>query len=225
MKHYIIAALLLLLLTACTGTNSGRATFVLTDAAADMGSVTKVKVTIDSVQAHHATGWVSASTTPQTYDLLALKASGNSVLIADTQLRAGTYDQVRLHITKVIITDENGDHVAKLPSDDLKLVGKLQIVANQTSTITFDFIADESLHMTGNGLYIFAPVIKLETRTNAEVDTTYQADVKVSGGTSQSIKQSMDLDGNIGEGLKIGKDAKLSLNGNKITEELRVSIT
>jgi len=213
------------LLSACTPqqlTQDGRAVFVLTDAAADMGSVTNVSVTIDSIKVLNESGsWITVSATPQTYDLLKLKSTNTQVLLADYNLTQGTYNQVRLEISKVIVTDASGDHVAKLPSGELKLVGKLIINGNSTSTVKFDFIADESLHITGEGTYIFAPVIKFETRQKAEVDTRFRENIRIiNGNVDENKKEGMDINGNFGEGFRIRTDARFSIKGDKIIEEI-----
>ncbi|MFA4955978.1 MAG: DUF4382 domain-containing protein [Candidatus Methanoperedens sp.] len=217
----VFALIAVVLLAGCLQaptTTQGRAVFTIKDAAADMGTVSSIKVTIDSVQVHNATeGWVTVSSTPQTYDLLKLKTEGSQALLADVSLKTGTYQQVRLMNSKVVVTDASGDHEAKLPSGDLKIVGELTVNTSSTSTATFDFIADESLHVTGNGEYIFAPVVKLETRENADVDVSSKANVKINRGTIKTnIKVGMDIDGNIGVGINISKDTKLSIEGEKI---------
>ncbi len=222
------------LIVACSSSldvRDGRAVFIVTDAAADMGAVTSIKMTVDDIKLHGEEGWVDVSSKQQTFDLLKLKAEGTQALLADVKLAPGTYDQVRLHISKVIVTDASGDHTAKLPSGELKLIGKVVINDNSTSTIKFDFIADKSLHITGNGLYIFAPVIRLETRERANVEIERKEnddrDVNVTikeGNINDDTEQSMDVDGNFGEGLKIIEDSKLSVNGNKITEESNLRV-
>jgi len=213
------------LLTACSpqtqSTQTGRAVFTMTDAAENMSGVTAVIVTVDSVRVLNESGsWIEVSTTPHTYDLLRLKADDTRALLADYNLTPGVYRQVRLVVSKVIITDAAGNHTAKLPSGELKLVGNLTIAANSTSTANFDFIADESLHLTGTGLYIFAPVIQLETREHATVDMRSRENVRVSGGRIiDNRKLSMDLDGSVGEGLRIGPDERLAFEGGKIARE------
>ena len=198
-----------------TGTSSGtgRAVFMMSDPSADMGAVTSMKVTVDSVQAHSAaSGWATVSSSSQTYDLLALKASGDQVLLADAQLKEGSYDQVRLLISKVVVTDAQGDHDAKLPSSELKIVGNLVVNANTTSTVEFDFVASESLHMTGNGKYILTPVVQFETREKANVSIESNNRVKINGGNMvSSAKHGMDLDGNVGTGRMVPADANLSI--------------
>ena len=192
----------------------GRVVFSITDAAANMGSVTSVKVTVDSVSVHSASeGWVAASSTPKTYDLLQLKAQGTNALLADVQLKAGEYEQVRLMISKVVVTDAAGNHDAKLPSGELKIAGGLTISADSTATAMFDFLADESLHITGSGEYILAPVVQLETRFNADVEVKSDSDVRVGGGTIKTnVKVGMDTAGNVGVGLKIAPSYGLRID-------------
>jgi len=80
-----IALLAILLVAGCTqpqnnnnnqnGDSSGTMLLAVTHAAADMGSVSSVRMTVDRVRVYSQTeGWVTVSSTPKTYDLLALDA-------------------------------------------------------------------------------------------------------------------------------------------------------
>ena len=207
--------------------NTGRTIFMVGDPSADLSNVSSIKITVDSAQAHSVDdGWVTVSSTAITYDLLALKASGDQVLLADVQLKEGTYNQVRLMISKVVVTDTQGDHTAKLPSNELKIVGNLVVNANTTSTMAFDFIASESLHMTGDGKYILTPVVQLETRERANVliesDNRGGSRIKINNGNMvSSAKHGMDLDGIVGmdhivsvnTNLTIDSDGKVRSHG------------
>ena len=218
MKKISILLGLMLLIVACTQqvsdtqTNrTGRAVFAITDAAADMGTVSSVKVTVDSIRVNsQSEGWVTVSSSAKTYDLLKLQAENKNELFADVQLKEGSYNQIRLDISSVIVTDANGTHEAKLPSGELKLNGELIVKANSTSVAKFDFIVNESLHVTGNGKYILAPVIQLETREDADVQIKSNNRVEISGGRIKTnAKIGMDINGNIGIGLKVSSTAKL----------------
>src|SRR3989344_5773487 len=80
-------------------TYTGRVVFSVTDAAADMSTISEINMKVNSVEVHStASGWVTASTTPRVYNLLALNASKKSELLADVDLETGTYDQVRLMV-------------------------------------------------------------------------------------------------------------------------------
>lgn len=195
---------------------TGRAVFGIADPAESMGTITQVNVTVDSVRVHSATqGWITLSSTKQTVDLLELNASGQIMALADVNLTAGTYDQLRLGILKVLITDANGTHEAKLPSGVLKIQGDLVVQANATASAVFDFAANESIHMTGNGKYIMAPVVHLQTRSNADVSTIGASTIRISGGTVRtSIKVGMDADGNVGMNLWIPANANVSIQAN-----------
>ncbi len=201
-----------------TAAQEGRVVFTITDAAADMGAVTSVKVTVDAVRVHSATeGWVTVSEESKTFDLLQLKAEGSQALLADAQLKEGTYQQLRLDISTVIVTDAEGDHEAKLPSGELKIVGDLDVNADSTSTATFDFLVNESLHITGNGKYILAPVVQLETRENAEVEVTSRNRVEINAGNVKTkVKVGMDEEGRVGVGLGIPARINVSIEGGRI---------
>lgn len=55
----------------------GRVLFTIADKSADLGSVSSIQVTVDSVSAQTSSGsWVTISSTPRTYDLLALRGCG-----------------------------------------------------------------------------------------------------------------------------------------------------
>ncbi len=206
--------------TAPLSASAGRAVMTITDKAADMGTVTSIMVTVSSVQLHSSTGaWINANITPKTYDLLKLKAEGLNALLADFSVPAGSYDQLRLDISKVVVVDATGSHDAKLPSGTLRIMSGVNVSANSTSAISFDFIADESLHMTGNGLYILAPVVQVESRENAEVDSRNREDVKVGGGRVHSQKKvGMDISGRVDEDARIPRDANLTINANDDVE-------
>src|SRR3989344_2846968 len=200
--------------TGTASTQQGRAVFAITDAAADMGIVSSVKVTVESIKVHSAAeGWVEVSSAQKTYDLLQLKAENKNELMADVQIDEGTYDQIRLGISSVVVTDANGTHEAKLPSNELKITGKLVVEANSTAAATFDFIADESLHVTGNGKYVMAPVVEFESRECADVSVQSNNRVEIRGGDIKTdVKVGMDISGNVGAGLKIPVGTELDLD-------------
>ena len=87
-----------------------------------------------------------------------LKAENKNELLADVQLKEGTYNQIRLEISKVVVTDANGTHEAKLPSGELKMNGQLVIEANSTAAATFDFLVNEAKM---DVKYIESPVKKM----------------------------------------------------------------
>ena len=173
-----------------------------------------------------AKGWTTVKLSgEQTVDLLELKAQGVQSLLADVELDVDNYTELRLDISTVVITDANGTHEAKLPSGVLRIKGDMEVTADSTSTATFDFIADESLHITGNGEYILAPVVQLETKENVEVEVSADSKVEIKGGnTKTNVKVGMDVEGNVGVGLKIAKDQNLQIEAGKIKLGLKLEL-
>ena len=207
-------------------TYAGRVVFGIADKAVSLGSVTGISITVDSVEAHMSGGnWTAVSSKQMIFDLLQLKAQGTPQLLADVNLTPGTYEQLRLIVSKVVVVDASGSHDAKLPSGELKLVGQLNVAANSTSAVTFDFVADESLHETGNGEYVLAPVIRLETREGADVNISEDGKLEVRRGKPRLTKMGMDENGNVGEGLSIAADAQLDIENGKVKARPRPTPT
>ncbi len=181
-----------------------------------MSGVTSVNVTVNQIKLHsEEKGWITVSSTPKTYDLLVLKSQGSASLLADVQVPNGTYNLVTLEISRVVVTDASGAHDAKLPSNELKLKGEVIVRNGTTTTATFDFIADKSLHKTGNGLYILTPVVKMESREEAEVEIDDNERVQINGGRMHTNKMfGMDVEGNFEEGIRVDENARLFVEDN-----------
>ncbi|MBI4225050.1 MAG: DUF4382 domain-containing protein [Candidatus Sungbacteria bacterium] len=170
----------------------GRVVFMVKDAVTgSMQEVSAVLITVDKVEVQSATqGWITVSTAQKQYDLLKLKQSGSAALLADVNLPADIYNQIRLNIRTVEVRTSNTMQEAKLPSHTLKIIGNITVGAGKTSTVTIDFLADKSLHLTGNGTFIMAPVVKFESRTGANAEVKADESVAVSGGRVDTERES-----------------------------------
>ncbi len=200
--------------TPTSGATTGRAVFAIADEAVDIGAVSKILITVDSLQVHAQGGaWIVLTSTPQTFDLMDLKAQGVGQLLAEVQSLPGIYDQIELSISKIVVVDAQGEHEAKLPSNKLQLKGELKVAAGATATAHFDFLADQSLHRTGEGRYIFAPVVHLETRAKANAEVRANKEVRIAGGvTDTDARLGMDAEGSIDAGIRITPDAILTVS-------------
>ncbi|HLC73586.1 MAG TPA: DUF4382 domain-containing protein [Candidatus Nanoarchaeia archaeon] len=201
----------------------GRIIFAIKDVAADMNTITSVDVTIDQIEVHNSEkGWTTISSTPMTFDLLQLKQEDVAMLMANVEIEEGSYQQIRILMSNILIRDEAGLKNAKLPSGELKIVGDLVVNSNSISTVVLDFVADESIHLTSSGKYIFAPVINFEIREDANTDIDEKGIVKIeNGNVNTNTKIGMDASGNVGVGLTIPKNKILSLGSDaKIKVEL-----
>ncbi|MBM3944519.1 MAG: DUF4382 domain-containing protein [SAR202 cluster bacterium] len=196
----------------------GRAVFAVSDAAADMGAVSEIELTIDSLRVRKEAGaWVEVDVEQQTFALLDLRDKAAAELLAQVELDAGSYDRLELQVSNVTVVDAEGEHEAKLPGNKLQLEGKMEVEAGADAVAEFDFLADQSLHMTGNGEYVFAPVILLEVRSGASAQVDSGSKVQVSGGRlSAQVEVGMDVHGGVDAGLRISPNAVLSISGSGI---------
>jgi len=212
----VACAAALLLAVACIGRSepSGKAVFTISGAAADLGSVSSLRLTIDSVRVHAPTGlWVTVTNLSQTFDLVELRDGGSPQLLAQADLDAGKYNMISLYISRAVVVDRSGEHNAYLPGNRLEISGVLDVKDKTSATANFDFLADQSLHLIGKDSYLLAPVVKLETRSNANVTVGPDNDVRVSGGVATtSVQVGMDLEGSVDVGLRISPDAVLVIS-------------
>ncbi|MDD4251360.1 MAG: hypothetical protein PHX27_04180 [Candidatus ainarchaeum sp.] len=227
----LIALIFVVFLLGCTTTNNdntnltnsnlssqvennatGRTVIALTDAAADMGVVNEVKVTINSVQVYNLEkGWVTVSTESKTYDLLELNFEGKTVVLADVNIATDNYTKIKLNISNIVINDDKGKHTAAIPSNEIIVDAIVNVGENSANIATFDIIANESLNISSTGDYVFAPVVKIETKSDAKINIEPNGNVIVSGGKTQTnVKVGMDLNGKVGVGASVLADAEIS---------------
>jgi len=96
-----------------------------------------------------------------------------NALLQEYNLPEGRYNQIRMDISRVVVTSWLGNKVARLPSNQLKINIDLEVRELTTSSVLFDFVADQSLHIigTGNsGMYLLAPVVKLTIKEEATIE-------------------------------------------------------
>ena len=208
--------------------SQGRILFTLSDAAVAMDTLDSILMAVNEVSVHSpGTGWVTVLKIPKQVDLLKLYRENKSVILSDTYLNAGSYSQIRLLIGTIAVTPRGSAPEAgieaKLPSKEIKIVGKLEVAKGQTSAVEFDFMADKSLHKTGNGKYIFAPVVKIDTKSDVDnVQITQNTIIKdktveIFGGLQKfTAIFGMDETGELKQNFSFGPYANLELDGDKI---------
>ncbi len=120
----------------------------------------EILVNIKSLEVHKAGGaWMTIDEEPQEFDLKVIE--GVQEYLASQDLETGKYTQIRFDVVSVRVKVDGVYHDAKVPSDKIKLVGTFEVVANEDTEITIDFNGQKSVLVTGNGKYIFKPVVKL----------------------------------------------------------------
>ena len=224
-KIFLVLALLAVpLAAACGGTTEEEATgtvvFAVTDAAANMGEVSAMVMTVNQIRVRAEGGaWTTVSSEEQTFDLLQLRATNTVQLMTQVQLQERNYDMVELNVSQVRVTNGSGTHTAMMINNRLQMECMLEVQTQTMSTVNFDFIADESLHETVEGQYVFAPVIALQTRTQAQVQVGNNNEVDISGGTVKTNAQiCMNISGQMGVGLQIQTNAQLQISAGKVIQ-------
>lgn len=147
-----------------------------------------VNIVVDRVEVHLAgadstSGWTTINDTQYTYDLLTLR-NGQTAILGNAVLAAGTYTQIRL-----IISTGSNVVVGGVPfslgipsgmQTGLKLVHEFTIQPNGTTELTFDFDAERSVNLTGNGQYMLKPVIRVQSNdvSGSVSGTVFQPDAR-----------------------------------------------
>ncbi len=120
----------------------------------------EIWVDIKNLDVHkYGGGWTTIAENPGAFNLKAIE--GIQQYLADQIVEAGKYTQIRLGVNSVRIVVGEDEHYAKVPSENIKLVGNFEVIDNNTTEITLDFNGEKSVLITGKGEYIFKPVIKL----------------------------------------------------------------
>ncbi len=166
----------------------------------------------------NADSWVTILNESKTYDLLAL--TNVKELLTSANVEAGSYNIIRLQISNVSVVMNGQTQEAKLPSSKIDIEVRFTVTANSTSLVGLDFNLNDSLHITGDGKIIMAPVIKVEVDRGVKVEVK-DGEVKKTGGERETETEvGMDEHGNVGEGKRINETKDLEIGGNgAITEK------
>jgi hypothetical protein len=197
MSRKLVLPAILALIIALSGCTTGPAgptgnlVLQITDQPAGL-NISSALVTISSVQVHMASqnesnesGWITVVQGPQTFDLVAIKDVKE--FLGSSQLAAGTYTQIRLNVDSTIAVINGVQYNLTIPSGTVKLVLPFQIIENQTTTLTLDFNAEESIHQA-DGKYIMRPTIQVIQESEPANDSqSKQKACTDSGGTATNL--------------------------------------
>lgn len=163
-KSMLILPVLVAIIAAsgCT-TQSGTGDLVLKITDQPSLSIEEALVTISDVQVHmpaegNESGWVTVVEGPVEYDLVEL--IDVEQVLGGASLPAGIYTQIRLEVDSAVVTIEDEEHTLTIPSGSVKLVRAFEIREGETTELTLDFDAQESIHKAGPS-YIMRPVIRV----------------------------------------------------------------
>ena len=206
----------------------------VTDAAADLESIEEVKLNINDVSIFSSTeGWISLNLKNNDFDLLSLKATGDSKLLVEDSLNAGAYSKIRVSLGAVEVDAEEEsatadliDENAVLASKEVELDANIAVAANGQTHVELDFIVDESLHIATNEddeeVYVFLPVIEFSSTGNTTVNVDSSENVTTTGGgVDDSFKAGTNAQGNIRANFKLDEDSTIKVkNDGSLTLDL-----
>ena len=121
---------------------------------------------MNRAQSESATGWITVLDEEVSFDLL--QVAGVEGILGTAELEPGKYVQTRMHVSSVVVTLDGEETEARVPSEIIRIVRPITIVAGETTIATFDFDAQKSVVITGRGQALFKPVIKLLVRKGTE---------------------------------------------------------
>ena len=153
--------------TAPPSAGQGRLRIYLTDAPAAYEAVNIAVVRVEVIRSENDTagGRFIINNTPAVYDLLQLR-NGAQVVLGDTTLPPGQYEQIRLIIGDGSNVRVDGTtHPLEVPSGPqtgVKLNHTITILPDALYELTLDFDAARSIVVTGNGRYKLKPVVRMQ---------------------------------------------------------------
>jgi putative lipoprotein len=178
--------------TSTAAANAGIAEVRATDAPPT--GISKILVTAKDIQVHKADAaadsWITVVSTEKTFDLVAIQ--GAEISLGQENLTPGTYTQVRLDVTKVVVTKDGKDITAKLPGDKIKIVTPFEIKTGEKTVLTLDFEADKFVVMTSADAAQVKPVIRLGVTQGDRPLKTKSDTNKVSGTVTYAESVTLD---------------------------------
>ena len=114
----------------------------------------------ESASDNDSGNWIPVTTNITSFDLM--DVIGVEQFLASANLTAGKYTQIRMSVTNVTgVTTDNVSYTAEVPGDKLKIVGAFNVGGGNKTVLTLDFDGEKSLIRTGQGKFLFKPVVKL----------------------------------------------------------------
>ncbi|MBI2056002.1 MAG: DUF4382 domain-containing protein [Candidatus Sungbacteria bacterium] len=198
--------------------DQGRLVIGITDVTAPIESVSEVRLTISEMSIRNASGqWTRVAANPQTFDLLTLDKKAMIALFSDSNnVAAGTYNRVTITMGGVQVIKDGKAYPAKLPSNTFSVDVKIVVINGKDSAMTLDFEASKALHLTEKSAYIFAPVVRLQTRSQASVQVLANAVHTNEGSIDTDTTIGMNEHGVIKAGFSFGGSTRFDLAGNTV---------
>ena len=142
----------------------------------------------------NTSGWIPIIGAPASFDLM--NVIGVEQILGAANITAGKFTQIRMDVTKVTgVTTDNVSFTAQVPGDKVKIVGEFNVGGGKKTVLTLDFDGEKSLVRTGQGKFLFKPVVKLLVNSGGKTNQEDRGDTGKPGDTGAGK-------GNSGEGKK-----------------------
>lgn len=196
----------------------------ISDAPPSLGEIESVTVSVSSIGVRHQEeGWKELSfTTPKVFDLLALKEQEQiGILGAFEDIPEGNITQFRLTVDESTLVDQEGEQLIKIPSNTLRFMHTTEVESGKDMLLNFDFLINESLHVTGNGRYIMTPVVEFKTGELPEEGRRAleegRRQIPQSGMTAtERVKVGMDLGGEMAINNQVPMHTNLTVRNGSV---------
>ncbi len=196
----------------------GSVAVAFTDATASIKNINEVSMNVDKVELYSQNqGWVTVGSDTKVYKLLSLHAKGEAQLYAQADVSADSYTKARVTLGDIIVSTTKGDKTAVTPGKTMEIDENVVVSENKTTALKLDVLADKSLHITSKGDYVFAPVVKVEGRSDATVNTSASGTVTLNGGTvDTNTSVGMDVDGSVKNDFMLDTNSKLDVKSGSV---------
>jgi hypothetical protein len=199
---------------------TGQVYVSMMDATTTIENVSGIDFAVQKVELHNQTnGWITVSSADKTYDLLELHARSRAELYGKNRVPAGIYDRVRMTMGDVTVkTLANGNVQAYTPGAELVVNIHSAVKKNTDTEIKIDVLADQSIHKTQDEEYIFTPVVKTQSISNANVSVANDSAVTARNGTIDgTVTTGMDLDGTSRTNFQVDAQSDIQLGAANVT--------
>ncbi len=205
--------------TTTYGQKTGAMLYSVSDAPLSGTAYSAVNLTVQNITVHSQTTgqWYTVPVTGSgTYDLLTLKSS--YAFVGNATLPAGNYNEIAVAVKSVTATSANGTvNNVVLPSSVLKVFGNFTVAAtNGTKAVNWaniDFMANQSLHTTGNGKIVMLPVVQILVWHNSSLAVQSSGHLTVNNPSPvvASIGAGMNVNGTMQAGLVVPQGTNLTV--------------
>lgn len=203
----------------------------VTNSATSSSAISAVTVDVMSVELFSdAKGWVQLPAQEAEYNLVDLKSKSQTKAFTVGQVDAGPYSKMRITFDDAMVTPKGKTaKSAAAPGTAIEVGGAFTVNANQVTAIVVDMQAGKSVHTNSKGEYVFTPVVRIVSTTNAQGQVSAEGLVEVSGGTTNvDATVGMDVDGSVKTNFEITSakvDLKVATSSTEATTTTSASPT